>query len=253
MSQPLELLALVVDDEAPARSALRRLLATYCPTVTVVGEATEVPDALAQLQAQQANLLFLDITMPVYTGFELLEQLRRDDIATIFVTAHSEFALSAFRAQATDYLLKPIDPTELIRAVARAYEWLLGRWHTLHPAPQPEATPTGPTPPRRLALPHQHGHRLVQFDEVEAVVAQGAYATVVLTTGEEVMVSQPLAEVCRQLPETLFFQIHRSYAVHLAHVREVQRTDGGRVVMRSKRSYPVARARFAGLEGRLLG
>jgi two-component system LytT family response regulator len=253
MAQPLDLLALIVDDEAPARSALQRLLAQYCPKVKVVAQAQDVTSALESLEQTEANLVFLDITMPLQSGFDLVAQAETQDVAIIFTTAHSHYALEAFQAQALDYLLKPIDPTELERAVDRATEWLVGRWYSLQPQSVVQVEPGAHPPlPKRLTLPNQHGHKLIPFEEVEAVVADGAYATVVHTSGETTLVSHSLAELSRQLPEAIFYQVHRSNTVNLTLVREVQRTDGGRVVMQSGRGYPLARARRVGFESRLL-
>jgi two-component system, LytTR family, response regulator len=238
--------ALIVDDEAPARSALRKLLATYSPHVNILGEAANVPEAMDKLAELNPNLLFLDITMPMYSGFELVERLDNDKLAVIYVTAHSEYALRAFRCQATDYLLKPISVQELEQAVARAQVWLSGQWLSLGGGMQAPQTDNGVG--KRLSIPTLHGHRLVKYEEIEAIIAGGAYATLVLQTGEEILVSQSLAEISRQLPQPLFYQIHRSCVLHVGSIREILRSEGGQIVANSLRSYPLAKSRREGLE-----
>ena len=109
--------ALIIDDEPPARRQLKRLLVEY-PWVTIIGEAGDVEQAAALIKSESPELLFLDIQMPGGTGFDLLERL--DEIPeVIFTTAHDEYAVQAFRVDALDYLLKPIDSIRLAQSLAR--------------------------------------------------------------------------------------------------------------------------------------
>jgi two-component system LytT family response regulator len=110
--------ALIVDDEPPARRELHRLLAAF-PWIEIAGEASNIDEAQARIEALSPQLLFLDIQMPGGHGFDLLARLDHAP-RVIFTTAHDEHALRAFEVNALDYLLKPIDPARLAEAIARA-------------------------------------------------------------------------------------------------------------------------------------
>ena len=109
--------AVIVDDERLARSELKKMLVDY-PEIEVVGEAANVDEARKIIEELNPELIFLDIQMPVKTGFVLLEELERVPIV-VFTTAHDEYALKAFEVNALDYLLKPIDPKRLSDAIQK--------------------------------------------------------------------------------------------------------------------------------------
>src|SRR3954463_9024782 len=112
--------ALIVDDEAPARSELRYLLQAH-PEVKVVGEAAGPAEAIALTRELSYDVVFLDVEMPGATGLETAPHIheRREPPAIVFVTAHAEYAVDAFAVEAFDYLLKPVDPERLPPLVQR--------------------------------------------------------------------------------------------------------------------------------------
>src|SRR3954468_24431071 len=110
--------ALLIDDERLARNELRRLLAAHAD-IEIVGEATDVEDAMAKVATLKPDLLFLDVQMPGADGFSLLEQLEAPLPAVVFTTAYDEFAVKAFEFNALDYLLKPVDPNRLVAALEK--------------------------------------------------------------------------------------------------------------------------------------
>ena len=112
--------ALLVDDEEKSRKDLRRLLETYCKDVSVIGEVSSMETAISSLKTDAPELLFLDIEMGDGSGFHLLNYNQKNPFQIIFVTAHSHYALKAFRYAAIDYLLKPIDVDDLVAAVENA-------------------------------------------------------------------------------------------------------------------------------------
>ena len=114
--------ALIIDDEANSRHTLRNLLARLCPQVEVIAEASSAEEGLQMIQQHQPGLIFLDIEMPGQNGFELLNALQDISFEVIFTTAYHEYAVKAFRFSAIDYLLKPIDPDELMSAVKKFEE-----------------------------------------------------------------------------------------------------------------------------------
>src|SRR5690349_14404398 len=115
--------ALLVDDEAPARSELRYLLGAH-PQVDVVGEAASASEALELARELRYDVVFLDVEMPGLTGLEAapLVRERREPPAVVFVTAHERYAIDAFAVEAFDYILKPVDPDRLVRVIERLHE-----------------------------------------------------------------------------------------------------------------------------------
>jgi len=104
--------ALIVDDEKRARTTLKNLCNLCCPEITTLSEASNVEEAIAQIQQHQPDLIFLDINLGIGNGFDIIEALAHLSLNVIFVTAHSEYGIKALKASAIDYLLKPLQPLE---------------------------------------------------------------------------------------------------------------------------------------------
>jgi two-component system, LytTR family, response regulator len=208
----LRLEAVIVDDERLARKELRSLLAAH-PEVEVVAEADSVAAALAVLESERPDLLLLDIQLAGETGFDLLERAGAADFKTIFVTAFDAYAIRAFEVNALDYLLKPVNPARLKRAIDK----LLSR----DPAPAAAS-------PRPLAIDDriylELGDRSVflKIDRVTHIVAAGDYTEVFTAEGHKFLVEKPLREWEARLPEKFFARIHRNCIVNLEYVERVE-------------------------------
>jgi two-component system, LytTR family, response regulator LytT len=204
--------ALLVDDEAPARSELRYLLAEH-PEVQVVGEAASAPEALELARDLRYDVVFLDVEMPGLTGLQAapLVHERRDPPAIVFVTAHAEYAVDAFAVEAFDYLLKPVDPERLARVVERLRE------RTLENA--------GPV--EKIPVVAGGGTELLDFDQIHYVQADGDYSRV-HTYDRAYLCTSSLGELAERLPGG-FARIHRSYVVNLAKVAAVRRASPDRI------------------------
>jgi two-component system, LytTR family, response regulator len=199
--------ALLVDDEAPARSELRYLLGAH-PDVTVVGEAASAGEALALSRDLRHDVVFLDVEMPGLTGVEAapLVRDRREPPAVVFVTAHEQYAIDAFAVEAFDYLLKPVDPDRLARVVERLRE------RTIEDV-QPVA--------KIAVVAGGGGTELLDFDQVHYVQADGDYSRV-HTYDRSYLSTASLGELEEKLG-VRFARIHRSYIVNLAKVAGVRR------------------------------
>ncbi|HZJ73327.1 MAG TPA: response regulator transcription factor [Perlabentimonas sp.] len=114
--------AIIVDDEAAAVRTLELLLNAYCPDITLVAKGQSVKDGVKLISEHNPDIVFLDIEMPEANGFELLEQLPDLDFEVIFITAYNQYAIKAFKYSAIDYILKPIDIDELVKAVEKVSE-----------------------------------------------------------------------------------------------------------------------------------
>lgn len=217
--------ALIVDDERLARVALRAVLAERSD-VEIVGEADSVAAARRKIAEVSPDVIFLDVNMPGGSGFELF----REPVAArvVFCTAYEQFALRAFEVNALDYLVKPVGPEQIERALGRL------------PAPPQKQTGANdaPDPPLVLddlvALRESHALRFVRVRDIVHLHAADDYSEVHLTSGKPALVDVTLRRWELRLPAADFVRIHRSSLVNLHHIDEVRYTDGRwEVVMRA--------------------
>lgn len=203
--------ALLVDDEAPARSELRYLLAAHAD-VEVIGEAASAVEAFALVES--ADVVFLDVEMPGLTGVDAapLVRERQDPPAIVFVTAHERYAVDAFAVEAFDYLLKPVDPDRLARVVERLRE----------------RTVENVVPVEKVPVVVGGGTELLDYDQVHYVQADGDYSRV-HTYDRAYLCTSSLGELEERLPQARFARIHRSYLVNLAKVAGVRRASPDRL------------------------
>jgi DNA-binding LytR/AlgR family response regulator len=204
--------ALLVDDEAPARSELRYLLAAH-PEVQVVGEAASAPEALELARDIDYDVVFLDVEMPGVTGLEAAPhvQEQRDPPAVVFVTAHAQYAADAFAVEAFDYLLKPVDPDRLARVVERLRE----------------RSRESAAPVEKVPVVVGGGSELLDHDQIHYVQADGDYSRV-HTYDRSYLSTSSLGDLEHRLGGG-FARIHRSYLVNLAKVVGVRRTSPDRI------------------------
>jgi two-component system, LytTR family, response regulator LytT len=228
--------ALVVDDEAPARSELRYLLGE-AGGVEVVGEANNASEALQLIKAIPYDVIFLDIQMPGLTGVQLAEalsQLSRPP-AIIFVTAHSEHAVKAFEVNAVDYLVKPVELDRLKNAIARL-------------APVAEQPPAKV---ERIPVEKAGKKLLVSVDDILYIMAKDDYSYLYTST-DRYLSTISLAQLEAKLEPSGFFRIHRRYLVNLARVREVVPMYGGTLLLTladdAGTQIPVSRRRVPALK-----
>ena len=225
--------AAIVDDEAPARSELRYLLAAH-DDIRVVAEAGTAADADELVRAGGYNVVFLDIELPGLTGLELAPLARA---AVVFVTAHERYAVEAFAVEAFDYLLKPIDPERLARVLDRLRQ----------------ATARESEPVAKIAVVAPGGAELLDFDHVYYVQAEGDYSRV-HAYDRSYLSTASLGELAAKLGGG-FARIHRSYLVNLSKVAAVRRTAPDRIRLQlddaTRTELDVARRQGRELRGRL--
>ena len=201
------LLALIVDDDAPARDHLTHLLECHC-NVKVIGEANSVANAVALSRDLQPNLIFLDVQMPGGDGFSLLAKL--DPLpAVIFVTGYDEYAVRAFEVNAVDYLLKPVTADRLADALQRI----------LHAPAQTERKPFLPND--QIFLRYGKRARVVYVSQISGIKAEENYTDVLIADGSTVFKRRQISEWEDLLPNPPFFAPHRSLIVNLQAVGDL--------------------------------
>lgn len=216
--------AIIIDDEERARSTLLKLLQDYCPAVDVLGLCTSVPEGVLAINKLRPQLVFLDIEMPEYNGFELLNFFRDVDFEIVFVTAYNEYALKAFEVSAVDYILKPVDIEKLKAAVEKAHKKsgshdMQNRVDILK-----EGFAAGQF--NKIALPVAEGLLFVDTSDIVYLSADGAYTEVWLRNGSKILVSKKLKffeDVLDQRPN--FFRSHRSYIVNINFIKKYSKAD----------------------------
>jgi DNA-binding LytR/AlgR family response regulator len=227
--------AVIVDDEPLARMRLRRLLAEH-PAIEVAGEAGDGEAACRLIDEQAPDLVFLDVQMPGLSGFDVLARLATRP-RVIFITAHDEFAVRAFEEQAVDYLLKPVEPARLERALARITgvdaPGTGGRIEDERLTRLIEAVERRSTGPRRIAVRRGPKVILVEPASILFVRAEDKY-TVLYTTGGEHVLDRTIEDLEQTLDPSTFLRIHRSVLVNLACVRDLTAVEGGRFVVSLK-------------------
>ena len=213
---------LLVDDEAPARAKLRRLLAGDA-RFEVAGEAKDGHEALKLVEDLKPDLLILDIQMPGLTGFEVLEALGADACpAVIFSTAFDQFAVQAFEAAALDYLLKPYDAPRLGKALDRAVERLASKTLDLSSLEALLAgLRQGPKPLERLLVKSGDHWLPLRLDRVSRLSAEDKYVRV-FSEGAEHLVRQTLKSLEPRLDPRLFVRVHRSEILNLGAIARME-------------------------------
>jgi len=222
--------ALIVDDEPLARRGIRQLLAPYAD-IEVVGECRNGSEAVRGLTSLRPDLVFLDVQMPGLDGLGVVRIHGAEHMpVTVFVTAHDEFAVRAFEAQALDYLVKPLSEARFRATITRVRERVRSaRARTW------------------IAVPSAQGDVLLDAGEIDWIEAQDYHAEI-HAGGKPYRVRQSLSALEQRLDPSRFVRVHRSAIVRLDQVREWQAGDARRaavVVLRDGKALPVSRRRLA--------
>ncbi len=235
--------AILIDDEVHCIDTLSILISDYCPEVEVIERCHSAKRALEMIEKLKPELLFLDIEMPVMNGFELLEHFKQIPFSVIFTTSYDQYAIKAIRFSALDYLLKPIDPKELVSAVhkvevnktppsAEQFKMLMD---------QIQHKDSGFT---KIAVPTSEGFELIPADNVIRCEADDNYTHLFLKNKSRITACRTLKEMEDQLDDFGYFiRVHHSYLVNLNEVAKYIRGEGGYLVMNDGSTVNVSRSR----------
>ena len=206
--------AMIVDDEAPARSELRYLLEETGRMGSIV-EAASAREAVERLMENRADVMFLDISMPKTSGMQLAEALHslKNPPAVVFVTAYSEYAVEAFGVDAVDYLMKPVETDRLIQALDKVQK-------RMRPAKQ------GSPSVERIPVEKSGRKVLVPVDQIRYIEAKDDYSCI-YTESDRYLSTISLAKLEAKLTDHGFFRVHRGYIVNLAYVEDVETISSG--------------------------
>ena len=223
--------AVIVEDESMNSDFLQHLLVEFCPEIAVAGTATVLEVAVALIDRQQPQVVFMDIELQTATGFDVLQQVKYRDFEIIFTTAFDHYAIQAIKVSAIDYLLKPINFEELQTAVSKALERLQDREkdHKLELLMKNIKRPSGED--FSISLSTSEGVEFVPLSQIMRLEAKGPYTTFFMKGGGHLMVCKNLKEYELLLTDHGFFRLHNSYMVNMKEVKKLVKADGGYAVM----------------------
>jgi two-component system, LytTR family, response regulator len=214
---------LITDDELSGREIIKSLLeARYYNDITEIKLAASAEEAINILQLYEPDLVFLDVNMPDQSGFDLLETLGKFRFEVIFVTAHDQYALDAFRVNALDYLLKPLDTDAFAKAFLKAQSRLKEK-HVVH---QPLLTND------KIGLTTRDGFVIINTQDIIRCEADSNYTIFVLENGQRIIVSRTLKEAGKILEKfPSFLRVQRSFIVNMNKIVKYSKSDGGYIIL----------------------
>lgn len=230
---------IIIDDEDHIRHSLKKLVTTYCPNIKVVAFAEGVKTGLETIKKHRPDLILLDIKMDDGTGFDLLNNLQPIDFKLIFITAYDQYAIKAFKFSALDYILKPVDPDVLVRAVNKAEKLILKELNTQLGALENNMQ-TDDTTKKKIILKTFDNIYLIKIQDIGYCESNDNYTNFHLINGNEILVSNTLKEYDEMLNEYGFFRVHKSFLINLIHVERFEKSDGGYIILSDESKIPVA-------------
>lgn len=233
--------AIIIDDEKTSRETLLGLLKKLCKNVEIVAEADGFHTGLTAIKRYEPDVIFLDIQMPDGSGFKLLEEVGDINFDIIFTTAYDQFAIKAIKYSALDYLLKPINPEDLIGSVEKLTQKLKrGKDNTgveflLDSIRSPEAAI------RKIVLSEADGLHIIEIDNIIRCESDSCYTKFFLTDKKEIIVSKTLKEYDEMLSEFNFIRPHKSHLINLKYIKNILKLDGLIIEMTDGSQVPVSR------------
>jgi len=218
---------LIIDDLPHAIANLKAEIEESHPEINVIDTANGVMDAAKKIKKYNPQLIFLDIHMGDGDGFDLLEMIATEEIKVIFTTASKDHAIKAFQYSASDYLLKPVDPLLLKKAIDKVLSNFM------------EEKQSSETSEDLIALNTQEELRVVRRDDILRLESMGNYTTFYLRDGSKVLVTKTMKEFEKILGND-FIRVHQSHIVNKSHIRSYIKTEGGYLLMNDASRIPVS-------------
>lgn len=225
---PEKITCVITDDEPKMLELLADNLNELYPDITIEGKYTDWKSALSGIKKAQPDIIFMDISMPEKSGFDLLELMPDVQAQIIFVTAHTEFAVEAFNFDVCGYVLKPINDKALIKTVDRAIKRINANNKPAEIDNKNE----------KIGIPDDNGLRYVNINDIIYCETHNRYTKVVTTEGE-ILSSYNIGKYHETLTHDFFYQLHRSFIVNVNHIKRYD--SSGMVIMNNGTEIPVSR------------
>lgn len=251
MKKPIEVTAIIVDDEQDSRETLKRFTNKYCPQIRILEDCANIDQARNAILKHKPQLVFLDIEMPRGNAFDLLEQFGEIDFEIIFITAFSQYAVQAFALSAAHYLLKPLDIEELENAVNSVCNQIEKKQKINRAQILLQNIGAIHNQNRKLVLPMMEGLEVVRMSEIIYCEAEDNFTIFYFTDGRKLMICRNLKFYESALDSFGFFRIHRSHIINLDYIKRYIKGKGGSVIMENGKEIQVANTKKSELIQRL--
>lgn len=236
--------AVLIDDDKHLRTGLKALLERYTNEINIIGEAESVKTGVETLEKLNPQVIFLDIHLSDGTGFDILEQLKGKTKAHIvFITAHEQYAVKAFKFSALDFILKPVDPEELQNTITKIKD-VVGKSNSFeHIDLLLENIRKKVDNFKRIALSTSDGIHLFDVSDIIRCEAKVNYTEFFIKNHKPLLLSRTLKEFEEMLAEHGFERIHQSHLINLSYLKSYIKSDGGYVIMADNTHIPIAQSK----------
>lgn len=222
---------IIIEDEQKSRELLDAMIRNHCPDLEIIGFASDVKEGVELIRMSKPDLVFLDISMPNGTGFEVLEQVSDQNFELIFATASDQYALKAIKFSACDYLLKPIDVDELKAAVEKVKSRKTNKSGVDNLRFLIEQLKRSDETFQKITLPTGNAYEIVNIKDIIRCEADGSYTTFYLSDKRKLVISSGLKHYEELLPEMDFIRVHHHHLINMNHVLRFLKEDGGYAIM----------------------
>ena len=233
--------AIIIDDESHARQSIRKILELQFNEIDIQGEAGNITEAVHLIDKNKPQLIFLDIDLPDGTGFDILRKINYKQFKIIFITAHQEYAIQAIKFSAFDYILKPLNPLELIQSVKKVLseKLILGSFENKLEAFFTNFNHTTPEQ-KRIVLKTSDKIHVVDIKNIIRFQSDNSYCTIYINSGNKIVVSKSIKSYEEMLTSMGFMRIHQSHLINCNYINYYEKQYGGTLVMSDKSNIPVS-------------
>lgn len=231
---------IIVDDEAHCRNLLKEFLA-FDNHLFISAEAENVAEAAKLIIEHKPDLIFLDIELPDGTGFDLLEAFPKPSFQVIFTTGHNEYAIKAFKHNAIDYLLKPIDSLELKSALDKVEHYSGNTDH--YKKLENMLISLEQNVFSKIVIPAMDSFEFLSKKDIWLCESDGNYSNIYLSDGRKILSTLTLKKLEEILTERNFFRVHKSYIININAIKKISKTENGLILLENNLEVPIARRR----------
>ena len=230
----------LVDDEASSLQILKNILENQCTDVEVVWIADNFEDARKNLKEKEVDVVFMDIEMPPYSSFELLDGIVDPHFEIIFVTAYQEYALRAIKMAALDYILKPIKGSDIVQVIDKLRETKKNKYGELTGLIKNYLNTSMPDNFSKIVVHVNDGYDIVDISNIIFIEAMDSYTKLKLTGNLSYVASRSLKDFEDMLIDKGFYRVHKSYLINLRHMMKIQKGIAASVIMTNGTSIPIS-------------